>query len=94
MPQGLRVDYGNKLGKSIIFAKSHRHAEKIYEVFNKNYPACVGWAKVIDNRTNYAQSAIDEFSDPTKLPQIAISVDIFGYRNRRAAAPAVCGAVL
>ena len=24
----------------------------------------------------YAQSAIDEFSDPTKLPQIAISVDM------------------
>lgn len=76
MTQGLRVDYGNKLGKSIIFAKNHRHAEKIYEVFNKNYPAYVGWAKVIDNYTNYAQSAIDEFSDPKKLPQIAISVDM------------------
>lgn len=76
MTQGLRVNYGNKLGKSIIFAKKHRHAEKIYEVFNKNYPACVGWVKVIDNRTNYAQSAIDEFSDPAKLPQIAISADI------------------
>ena len=24
----------------------------------------------------YAQSAIDEFSDPQKLPQIAISVDM------------------
>ena len=34
------------------------------------------YAKVIDNRINYAQSAIDEFSDPKKLPQIAISVDM------------------
>ena len=31
---------------------------------------------VIDNRLSYAQSAIDEFSDPKKLPQIAISVDM------------------
>ncbi|MBU5627671.1 DEAD/DEAH box helicase family protein [Oscillibacter sp. MSJ-2] len=76
MTQGIRVDYGNKLGKTIIFAKNHRHAEKICEVFNREYPACVGWARVIDNYTNYAQSAIDEFSTPDKLPQIAISVDM------------------
>ena len=31
---------------------------------------------VIDNRMKYAQSAIDEFSDPKKMPQIAISVDM------------------
>ena len=31
---------------------------------------------VIDNQLKYAQSAIDEFSDPKKLPQIAISVDM------------------
>jgi type I restriction enzyme R subunit len=31
---------------------------------------------VIDNQTRYAQSAIDQFSDPAKLPQIAISVDM------------------
>ena len=31
---------------------------------------------MIDNYTNYAQSAIDEFSDPKKLPQLAISVDM------------------
>ena len=76
MTNGLRVDYGEKLGKSIIFAKNHRHAEKIFEVFNKEYPNYNGYAKVIDNYTNYAQSAIDEFSQPDKLPQIAISVDM------------------
>ena len=36
----------------------------------------LGYAKVIDNSMTYAQSAIDEFSDPKKLPQIAISVDM------------------
>lgn len=76
MTNGLRVDYGEKLGKSIIFAKNHRHAEKIFEVFNKEYPNYNGYAKVIDNYTNYAQSAIDEFSQLDKLPQIAISVDM------------------
>ncbi|MGM9607268.1 MAG: DEAD/DEAH box helicase family protein [Oscillospiraceae bacterium] len=76
MSHGLRVDYGEKIGKTIIFAKNHNHAEKIYEVFGKEYPHLNGYAKVIDNRINYAQSAIDEFSDAGKLPQIAISVDM------------------
>ena len=76
MTNGLKIDYGNKLGKTIIFAKNHNHAEKILEVFGKEYPHLVGWAKVIDNYMTYAQSAIDEFSEPNKLPQIAISVDM------------------
>ena len=76
MTNGIHIDYGNKIGKTIIFAKNHRHAEKIFEVFNKEYPHLKGYAMVIDNYTNYAQSAIDEFSDPKKLPQIAISVDM------------------
>ncbi len=76
MTNGIRIDYGAKLGKTIIFAKNHRHAEKIFEVFNQEYPHLNGYAKVIDNQTNYAQSAIDEFSEARKLPQIAISVDM------------------
>ncbi len=76
MRDGLKIDYGQKLGKTIIFAKNHKHAEKIYEIFNQEYPQLNGYAKVIDNRINYAQTAIDEFSDPKKLPQIAISVDM------------------
>ena len=76
MKDGIHIDYGQKLGKTIIFAKNHQHAEKIYEVFNKEYPHLPGFAKVIDNYINYSQSAIDEFSDPKKIPQIAISVDM------------------
>ena len=34
------------------------------------------FARVIDFKTEYAQDLIDKFSDPTKLPQIAISVDM------------------
>ncbi|MCR4637241.1 MAG: DEAD/DEAH box helicase family protein [Butyrivibrio sp.] len=74
---GLKVDYGQKVGKTIIFAKNHLHAEKILEVFHKEYPHLPDdFAKVIDNKINYAQSAIDEFSDKNKMPQIAISVDM------------------
>ena len=76
MKDGIRIDYGEKLGKTIIFAKNHNHAEKIFEIFNKEYPHLNGYAKVIDNQTNYAQTAIDEFSEAKKLPQIAISVDM------------------
>ena len=76
MTNGLRIDYGEKLGKTIIFAKNHTHAEKIFEIFNREYPHLPGYAKVIDNYMTYAQSAIDEFSDAKKLPQIAISVDM------------------
>lgn len=80
MKDGLKVDYGQKIGKTIIFAKNHDHAEKILEVFNKQYPEYSKkgqpFAKVIDNHMTYAQSAIDEFSDPKKMPQIAISVDM------------------
>ena len=80
MNEGLKIQYGELLGKSIIFAKNHAHAEKILEVFNKEYPHLnkngQAYAKVIDNYMTYAQSAIDEFSDPKKMPQIAISVDM------------------
>lgn len=76
MESGLKIEYGEKLGKTILFAKNHAHAEKILEVFGKEYPHLTGYAKVIDNYMTYAQSAIDQFSDPQKLPQIAISADM------------------
>ena len=76
MTDGIKIDYGQKLGKTIIFARNHDHAENILEVFHREYPSFLDYAKVIDNYMTYAQSAIDEFSDPKKLPQIAISVDM------------------
>ena len=80
MNEGLKTDYGQKLGKTIIFAVNHNHAEKIFEIFNKEYPYLSkngqDYAKVIDNRTAYVQKAIDEFAEAGKLPQIAISVDM------------------
>lgn len=76
MEKGLKINYGETIGKTIIFAKSHLHAKKILEIFNQDYPHLPGYAQVIDNYLSYAQSAVDDFSDPKKLPQIAISVDM------------------
>ncbi len=77
MTEGIKIDYGQNIGKTIIFAKNHAHAEKILDVFHEEYPHLPNdYAKVIDNYINYAQSEIDEFSDSKKLPQIAISVDM------------------
>ena len=82
MKDSLKVNYGEMIGKTIIFAKNHKHAEKILEVFNKEYPHLAknnngqAFAKVIDNYMTYSQSAIDEFSDSKKMPRIAISVDM------------------
>ena len=77
MTHGQRVEFGEKIGKTIIFAKNHNHAEKILEVWNQEYPNYPPhYAMVIDNYINYAQSLIDDFSDKNKMPQIAISVDM------------------
>lgn len=74
---GLKVDYGNRIGKTIVFAKNHLHAEKIFEVWNKEFPHYPSnYCRVIDNYTNYAQSLIDDFSKADGMPQIVISVDM------------------
>jgi type I restriction enzyme, R subunit len=77
MAQGLKVEDGDRIGKTIIFAKSHDHAAFIQSRFDANYPYLAGHhARVIDFQTTYAQSLIDDFSNPTKAPHIAISVDM------------------
>ena len=38
MTEGLKIEGGEKLGKTIIFAKNSRHAKAIVERFNKLYP--------------------------------------------------------
>jgi type I restriction enzyme R subunit len=78
MEHGLKVEGGDKLGKTIIFAVNQKHAEFIARRFNHHYPHYKGeFARVITHAVNYAQSLIDDFgSKLNKLPQIAISVDM------------------
>lgn len=77
MNEGRRVSAGDRLGKTIIFAKNNQHAVFIEDRFNANYPEYAGhFARVITYKTPYAQNTLDEFSQTAKLPQIAISVDM------------------
>ncbi|MFL1462603.1 DEAD/DEAH box helicase family protein [Roseococcus sp. DSY-14] len=77
MTHGQKVEGGDRLGKTIIFARNHDHAEFIQQRFDANYPKLRGhFARVIDVQVDYAQSLIDDFSAPAKAPHIAISVDM------------------
>jgi type I restriction enzyme R subunit len=74
---GLKVEGGDRLGKTIIFAKNQDHAEFIEKRFNAAYPKQAGhFARIITHKTTYAQSLIDDFSIKNKAPHIAISVDM------------------
>ena len=77
MTRGHKVAGGDRLGKTIVFAKNNAHANFIAERFNANYPHYAGqFARVITYRTEYAQSLIDDFTVKDKAPHIAISVDM------------------
>jgi type I restriction enzyme R subunit len=78
MEHGHKVEGGDRLAKTIIFARNHEHAVFIEERFNHHYPHYKGtFARVIDNYAKYAQSLLeDEFSVKDKEPHIAISVDM------------------
>ena len=80
MENGLKVNNGDKIGKTIIFAYNHNHAEYIVERFNALYPELSGrdnnFCKLIDNYVTYSQDLIARFEDRNKEPQIAVSVDM------------------
>lgn len=76
MERGIRVEGGDRLGKTIIFAQNKRHAEFVLERFNKLYPQYCGvFAQRVICDT-YAQTIIDAFKVPDKMPIIAVSVDM------------------
>lgn len=77
MSEGYKVAGGERIGKSIIFAKNQRHAEFIAQRFDIGWPEHAGHlARVITSGVPYAQTLLDDFSVPDKAPHIAISVDM------------------
>jgi type I restriction enzyme R subunit len=77
MDKGYKVAAGDRLAKTIIFAKNTAHAQFIADRFDIQYPHYAGeFARVITHATEYAQSLIDDFSTAEKAPHIAISVDM------------------
>lgn len=79
MDKGIKVEHGDKLGKTIIFARNHKHAIFIKKRFDFLYPEYnPEFACVIDNYDSKAQDLLESFCDDKEecLPQIAISVDM------------------
>lgn len=77
MVNGLKINGGDTIGKTIIFAYNHHHALLIVERFKHLYPSLGDdFCQLIDNTVNYAQSIIDSFEVRGKMPQIAVSVDM------------------
>ena len=79
LAEGIKVEGGDKLGKTIIFARNHLHALFIEQQFNQNYPEYGGsFLRVIDNYESKAQDLLDRFTDVSSEqdPQIAVSVDM------------------
>ena len=77
MEHGHKVEGGDRLAKTIIFARNHEHAKFIEERFNHHYPQHKGhFARIIDHYAKYPQSLLDDFSQKDKVPHIAISVDM------------------
>jgi type I restriction enzyme R subunit len=78
MENGLKVEGGDRLGKTIIFAKNQGHAQFIEARFNAAYPHLAGhFARVITYESGpYAQTLIDDFSKKNGPPHMAISVDM------------------
>jgi type I restriction enzyme R subunit len=70
------TDPGGALpGKSILFATTHAHARRIWEVFNEEYPQFPGLAVIIDSHMERPAELLERFRKES-MPRIAISVDM------------------
>lgn len=77
MEHGETVAGGDRLGKTIIFAKNQRHAEFIEDRFNVLFPEHRGgFARIITHATEHADTLIEKFKIADSAPHIAISVDM------------------
>ena len=77
MDNGIRV--GSRVGKTIVFARSMKHARLMEEVFNEMYPQYGGkFCQTIVSDDPRAESLIDDFKGDGTNPDltIAISVDM------------------
>lgn len=71
----LKVDGGETIGKTIIFAYNHRHADFIVKRIKERYPHDDDWCQLVDNYVNYSLSLVEKFKHDQKF-RIAVSVDM------------------
>ncbi len=76
MTLGLKVNNGETLGKSIIFAYNHKHAQMIVDCFHELYPDYpANTCQLVDNYVQNADSLIEQFDTNPEF-RIAVSVDM------------------
>lgn len=76
MDNGLK-DLNGKLGKSIIFARSHRHGEMLEKLFNDMYPEYKGaYARLIDSHDPNASILLDNFKGEAQENNINIAISV------------------
>ncbi|MBQ1947592.1 MAG: DEAD/DEAH box helicase family protein, partial [Clostridia bacterium] len=77
MKNGIKINGGDKLGKTVIFASSHLEAEKIVERFQTLYAHLgMDFCKLIDSQVADHLNLIDRFGEREQLPLVAVSVDM------------------
>jgi len=76
MRNGIKTNGGEVIGKTIIFAYNHKHAQMIVERFYKMYPGLpANFCQLVDNYVNYADDLVVRFGDNADF-RIAVSVDM------------------
>lgn len=76
MQYGIKTNGGELLGKSIIFAYNHHHAQMIVDCFHELYPEHpANYCQLIDNYVKYADDLILKFENDNEF-RIAVSVDM------------------
>lgn len=77
MTKGHKVAGGDRIAKTIIFAKNQKNADFIGASFDAGWPEFAGqYARVITHGVSYADQLIEKFGDSDSTPCIAISVDM------------------
>ncbi len=79
MENGLKIEGGDRIGRTIIFAANQKHADFIIKCFQERYPEYGGnFIELVYNGVSHVESIIKKFCDKDKehLPQIAVSVDM------------------
>lgn len=74
MENGAKVAGGERLGKTIIFAKNKKHAQFVVDRFNALYPKRGGFARRVVHGDDYSDTIIEDFKFK-EMPVIAVSVD-------------------
>lgn len=76
MQWGLRVENGETMGKTIIFAYNHKHAQMIVECFHELYPEYpANTCQLVDYQVNYGEDLVIKFEEDPEF-RIAVSVDM------------------